>query len=656
MTPQEVADLLASRYDGRPLRTAGGFSVRCPAHHDKSPSLSVDSGTTQPVVLHCHAGCSTAEILSAAGLQTSDIMVEKPSSNGHEIVAEYDYRDEHGTLLFQVVRMSPKTFRQRRPDGTGWNWSLGDTRRVLYHLPELIAADPDAPVYVVEGEKDVEAIERAGGVATCNAGGAGKWRDEYSECLRDRDVVVVADKDDPGIAHAKAVERSCKEIARSVRVVTVLVGKDAADHLAAGEPLSGFTPLEPPEQIGEGSPFVCLVDVEERKIEWLWTRRLPQVGVAVIAGDGGVGKSTMAQKLAAAVTNGTPFPVEHEQRTPRGVVWLSAEEDTGAVIRPRMRLMGADLARVIVLDPEHGASFTLPDGIELLEEQVVQAGAGMVVIDSGPAFMDKGLKVNDENDVRKMLRPLMAMAERNTALVLLLAHMNKGSGTPGQRVMGGSAWRNAPRLVMMVGVPDKQHPSDTNDRIVLVEKTNLGRFPDAVGFQIVPFCDEPDLADIHWTGEVGGVSPADIIQGAVDKEERSAVEEAMAWLSEELSEGPMESKDVFKRANIQKISDATLKRAKSRLGIEPKKVGFGSFGRWEWELPKKLKEEQNPLVYGGVSFLERERGKVPANAKDAKGLIPEGLREVEQLSEHLSESLWEEQVGEWEEDQQNDEF
>jgi hypothetical protein len=105
-----------------------------------------------------------------------------------QIVAEYDYRGEQGELLFQVVRFEPKDFRQRRPDGHGgWIWGLGNVRRVLYRLPELLKAPSEQPVFVVEGEKDVDALIAMGLSATTCPMGAGKWLPEYSESLRGRD-------------------------------------------------------------------------------------------------------------------------------------------------------------------------------------------------------------------------------------------------------------------------------------------------------------------------------------------------------------------------------------------------------------------------------------------------------------------------------------
>jgi len=137
------------------------------------------------------------------------------------IVATYDYTDEQGKLLFQVVRFDPKDFRQRRPDGEGgWIWSLDDTRRVLYRLCGLRAAiDFDDVVYIVEGEKDVDALHARDLVATCNPGGAGKWRAEYSESLRDANAVIVGDNDQAGRSHAQQVAAALHGIAKFVRVL-----------------------------------------------------------------------------------------------------------------------------------------------------------------------------------------------------------------------------------------------------------------------------------------------------------------------------------------------------------------------------------------------------------------------------------------------------
>ena len=171
------------------------------------------------------------------------------------VVARYPYRDEQGTLLFEVVRFQPKRFAQRRPDGRGgWIWGLDSAQRVPYRLPELLSTV--GVVHVTEGEKDAERLTDLGLTATCNPGGAGNWRPEFSQYLTGRDVVILPDNDGPGLAHADSVARSLYPVAKSVRIVWlsgVPEKGDVTDWLAAGhtiselEEITAQTPLWYPE-------------------------------------------------------------------------------------------------------------------------------------------------------------------------------------------------------------------------------------------------------------------------------------------------------------------------------------------------------------------------------------------------------------------------
>lgn len=187
--------------------------VRCPAHPDERASLSVDIGNEDRVLVYCHAGCDTRDVVAAAGITMADLA---PGTTGRgtssqEIVAIYDYTDENGELLYQVVRFEPKDFRQRRPDGAdGWVWNTKGVRRVLFGLPELAGA---RTVYIAEGEKDVLALRQLGLSATTNSGGASKWRDDYTQQLCAAGVeavIVLPDNDDAGRKHANVVARSCR--------------------------------------------------------------------------------------------------------------------------------------------------------------------------------------------------------------------------------------------------------------------------------------------------------------------------------------------------------------------------------------------------------------------------------------------------------------
>jgi len=183
-------------------RTQGGWEAHCPAHEDRRESLSVSEGTDGRVLLHCHAGCTVDQIVAALGLSLKDLFPCK-GNRERTIVKAYPYRDEHGTLLAEAVRFSPKGFAQRKPDGNGgWVWNLNGTRRVLYRLPEIMDR---RTVFLVEGEKDADRLWSLGLPATTDPQGAGKWQPEYNQSLGDKHVVIIPDNDEPGEQHAEHV-------------------------------------------------------------------------------------------------------------------------------------------------------------------------------------------------------------------------------------------------------------------------------------------------------------------------------------------------------------------------------------------------------------------------------------------------------------------
>ncbi len=216
-----IAQLQGVRRDGDYIRAI------CPGHDDRKQSLSLWIGKDGRLMIGCHAGCQKATILLVMGWTWANLMPssdrQRESKSSFKIAKTYDYLDESGRLLYQAVRMVPKDFRQRRPDGKGgWTWSLGDCRRVLYRLPELLAAEPKRLVWVLEGEKDVDNLRQAvGAVATTKACGAkSAWLDDYSLTLADRHVAIVPDNDTAGRSVIAPILGSLLRYgARSVRII-----------------------------------------------------------------------------------------------------------------------------------------------------------------------------------------------------------------------------------------------------------------------------------------------------------------------------------------------------------------------------------------------------------------------------------------------------
>jgi 5S rRNA maturation endonuclease (ribonuclease M5) len=235
----QLAEFLSHFQNTKPADD-GQWSARCPAHDDNRASLGINQSAPEHYLVNCLAGCQVDAVLSAAGLKMQDLF--PPKQEQSRIVATYDYRDESGALLFQTVRFEPKDFRQRVPTFEGgWSWKLGTTRRVLYRLPELVAADPLEEVNICEGEKDCDRLASLGLLATTNPMGASKgkskWLPGYSESLRGRHVVILPDNDEPGRKHAETVAVALHGIAASVKVVELPglpVKGDVSDWLDAG--------------------------------------------------------------------------------------------------------------------------------------------------------------------------------------------------------------------------------------------------------------------------------------------------------------------------------------------------------------------------------------------------------------------------------------
>lgn len=222
-----TAESLAKALDGKRVGTQ--FMARCVAHDDRNPSLAIRQAGDK-VLLHCHAGCSQAEVIAA--LHERGLWNRNGSKNMDRIVATYDYTDERGKLLYQIVRMESKDFPQRRPDGNGgWIWKKSP-RQVLYHLPEVLEA---AIVFVVEGEKDVETLRSWGFAATTNAGGAdAAWLPEYTDALRGREVILLPDADAPGRKRVIKIARALFGVAAKIVVLELDGAQDVTEWFEQG--------------------------------------------------------------------------------------------------------------------------------------------------------------------------------------------------------------------------------------------------------------------------------------------------------------------------------------------------------------------------------------------------------------------------------------
>src|SRR6185437_12497423 len=342
-----------------------------------------------------------------------------------------------------------------------WVYSLGDCRKVLYNLPELITANHIA---VCEGEKDADNVtalhlesygkDTTRFVATTNFDGAGKWRSEYSPYFIGKHVVIFADNDQPGREHAAQVAASVAPYARDVRVVNLpdLPEKgDVSDYLQTHDARALLaaiqkTPLwKPPEGrlLIPAPQFLATVSSE---VDWLVAEIIQRGSNGFICSLPKVGKSWLAVELALSLALGLPwlgFSVPHSVKTA-----LVTREDNPALTKWRMShlLKGktrtmADLdGRLYVNSREQSAEFRL-DKADLLASMI----AGLKAIKPEFVILDvfnvmHAADENDNTEMRAVVEQLSVLQREIPCSIGVVHHFNKQSeGSLTQRLRGASA-------------------------------------------------------------------------------------------------------------------------------------------------------------------------------------------------------------------------
>lgn len=343
LSAQEIASALGGR------RSGSGWVARCPAHEDRSPSLSI-SEFNGKVLFKCHAGCAQSSVIEALkhqGLwgdrkrETHEPKVEidlksrssdlKSSSREDppKLVAEYHYHDEQGELLYTVERYEPKTFRQKAANGSR---SLNGVRRVPYRLPYVLeAVKAGKTVYICEGEKDVHTALGLGLVATCCAGGANNWKEEFGSYFVGALVVVVPDQDEPGRKYRDSVVASLTGKAHAIKVLNPRVGKDLTDWVQSGATLHDIEASV--EDLSQEKPRLDLLPFDEVSglpaVKWLVKDVLPSSGIGAVYGPSRSGKSFLVLDLLGAISSDREqwFGNRIKKRVP--VVYLALEGEHG---------------------------------------------------------------------------------------------------------------------------------------------------------------------------------------------------------------------------------------------------------------------------------------------------------------------------------------
>lgn len=448
------------------------------------------------------------------------IKTTPPHAQG-KIVKTYDYTDADGTLLYQVCRLEPKSFRQRRPDAKGgWIWEVGE-RRVLYRLPELVKY-PDATTFVCEGEKDADRLAQYEFCATTVA--SGKWTEECVQVLASRDIIIFEDNDNAGRKRSSEAAALLHGVASTVRIVS-LPGLpehgDVSDWLDAGSKPDELievcfaAPLwDPAQAVAENAPaatpratkdllkapepppevplqFINVTAWHGQSVpdrEWCVLNRIPMRNVTLFSGEGAIGKSIVSLQLAVAHVLGRYWLGTMPEIGP--VVAIACEDDANELHRRLSLILNhyeatfADLKDLHLLSlAGQDALLAAPDKNGLIKPTPLFEQLNVAACDIRPKLLilDNSADIfggseNDRAQVRQFIGMLRGLAIAADAGVLLTSHPSLTGMNSGTGLSGSTAWNASvrSRLYMKRATTEKDEEPDPNLRVIEVMKANYG--------------------------------------------------------------------------------------------------------------------------------------------------------------------------------------
>jgi KaiC/GvpD/RAD55 family RecA-like ATPase len=537
---------------------------------------------------------------------------------------QWTYYNADGTEAFKVLRFDEckslkgdKTYRPIHRDGGGYVEGDPPGPLPLYNQPELLDNRND-PVSLQEGEKAAEAARSIGLLTTTWAHGAESATKTDFRPLAGRDVWLFPDNDAAG---RKARAKLCDILLgldppARVRVITLAglpEGGDIFDWLEerdAIEPealraqiltMAKEAKAEARAVAQQGKPnfeavTINLACVKPEPFRWLWPERIPLGGVTLIVGNPGEGKSTGTMRITANVTTGEAWPDRPgETRPPGGVVLLTAEDRLADVVVPRLMAAEAALSRIEAISaikeydndgmPTMDTMFDISRHTDALQAVIDrQRDTALVIIDPVTAFLGK-TDSHKNAEVRRVLARLATLAERNQVAVICVSHLNKNTGqSSSNRIIGSIAFNATARAVWHV----TRDPDDSNRRLFLPGKNSYAKEPRGLAFRLIGTRD----GDIK---SVKAVFEAETVYTTIDDlltPNRNAdgnaitkVDDAATWLRDKLAQGERLSATLIEQGREDDFSRDTLFKAKNRIGVRARKVGFGKDSQWFWALP-----------------------------------------------------------------------
>jgi len=340
----------------------------------------------------------------------------------------------------------------------------------------------------------------------------------------------------------------------------------------------------PEQQAGDAKPsrWETASQSERRELQWLLPQRIPLGGICIVEGDTSVGKSTFLAGLAAAVTTGEPW-LGRPAQAPRGVLWVTGEEDFATSVKPRLEAAMANMERVIKpASAESGEPLrvSLPESIPAIKDICWEREIDLVILEPLSSMVSSTTDLNSVVSVRACLDPLQRMSYAAGISVILTRGLRKDrTGPRTAHGQGSSAIGDTARSVLVIDRPDPL----ADLRVLRVVKCSRasGRVP-AVSFRIAAGIFGPIMTDLHEMSVANEID-ADTI---ADPAERCVREDARHLLRRMLTDGWIRSTTIRMAAEDAMVSIQTLRRAAADLKVQTRQQWDGQSSYHEWGPPE----------------------------------------------------------------------
>ena len=337
-------------------------------------------------------------------------------------------------------------------------------------------------------------------------------------------------------------------------------------------------------QMRRQAPSVVLVrtsEIEPERIGWLWPGIIARGKITGLVGYPGLGKSQVAIDVASTVSTGRLWPGGGANGNAGEVIILAAEDDAADTLVPRLIAAGANLTDVHVVKAVRGddgveRAFSLAVDLDRLEKEYDLQRVRLLVVDPISAYLGTAKSTNYGADVRTVLGRFAMFAAQHDLGGLAISHLNKTSGARAiTRIMGSLEWVAAPRAVFLV-----TEEAGTDRRLFLPLKNNLAADRFGYAFRIEDRVVARDIktSAVVWDHEPVTITADEALAAAAKRRTSGAID----FLEQVLSDGPVDQTEIVRLGKEAGYSEKNLRTAREKLGVTPKKEGFGPNGKWVW--------------------------------------------------------------------------